>query len=399
MKRFGRPLTNKTSLLLTPLLLACCGSIQAQPPVAPQTQAEIPLITVEQLVETLGKPLKVSLKLENADAKTVLDQFSRQTGLAISTRFLAHRPREAEKPVTLDLKDVSFQQALKAVAEATNVRFENFGNTNKVDVFPATTTGNAPEAPLSSSALGETRVSQIGYFHTRTLSFDQRVGDRPTERLTVSLKSTLDPRIKVLGGFGSKVDEAVDDKGRSLLPVPLRMHPPTMHSSGGIHHTVSIELQPLAQAQRIARLKGSFRLRIVAEQIEWEITDLWGDKPATKEVPGLTGTILTVEPLKRTTYGYELVLKTAPRQVGGNHNTHITDSIFRSVRLLDDKGQELSSGGGSGGGDGREFRATMYFQAPQGEDGPGEPVKLVWTLPTQLRDVDIPFEFKNLPLP
>ena len=75
-----------------------------------------------------------------------------------------------------------------------------------------------------------------------------------------------------------------------------------------------------------------------------------------------------------------------------------------SMALLDDEGHEFMLGGmmgSSGGADQIEAKMTFHRRggAEDAAGGVAEPTSLVWIVPTASREIGVPFEFSDLPLP
>ncbi|HWB54414.1 MAG TPA: hypothetical protein VG722_09485, partial [Tepidisphaeraceae bacterium] len=70
------------------------------------------------------------------------------------------------------------------------------------------------------------------------------------------------------------------------------------------------------------------------------------------------------------------------------------------ISLLDAEGHQLRSRGPGGGGGGPTHMIyTMTFDRASGRHPTGEPARLVWKVPISTKMIDIPFDFKDLPLP
>jgi hypothetical protein len=70
------------------------------------------------------------------------------------------------------------------------------------------------------------------------------------------------------------------------------------------------------------------------------------------------------------------------------------------VTLLDAEGRALSNRGGGGGGSDEKMTYTYTFSRDMdtgGQTGPA--VKVVVEVPTEVKEVEVPFEFKDIPLP
>ena len=66
------------------------------------------------------------------------------------------------------------------------------------------------------------------------------------------------------------------------------------------------------------------------------------------------------------------------------------------MKLVDANGKEFNRGGGGWGGGQRVMDFSVYFS---GGNGQSEATELHITMPTQIREVRVPFEFTDLPLP
>ncbi len=124
--------------------------------------------------------------------------------------------------------------------------------------------------------------------------------------------------------------------------------------------------------------------------------------------------ILTAKNVEKTVANRRLLVKEV-KQAGEQYTVHV--SIFRAgmspgdwstlsypgnaVRLLDKDGKALSHQGGGGGGGADEMTYTWTFgrQNWGGDDRPGEPHRLVWEIPTETREMNVGFDFKDLPMP
>jgi hypothetical protein len=100
---------------------------------------------------------------------------------------------------------------------------------------------------------------------------------------------------------------------------------------------------------------------------------------------------------------YELKVSMTPDgNAVGDGGARGMSSLFQSVqsrlRVLNAAGEPLDRRGLSSEGNGREMRLTLHFAARPGAAGvAGDPARLEWDVPT--KDVQVPFEFKDLPMP
>jgi hypothetical protein len=69
--------------------------------------------------------------------------------------------------------------------------------------------------------------------------------------------------------------------------------------------------------------------------------------------------------------------------------------IFQDGKFITVDNKRLQvSGGGGGGEDKLDYSLQCNFQKPE-----DKPVKMVWEITTRTDQIDLPFEFHDLPLP
>lgn len=413
----ARSVTARVSSIkvLWPATMACIagviatGPVAAQPP-EPVRSSEVPLISIEELARLLGDKPPITLKFTDASLKQVLDELSQQTGLMFRTLEMGRAKDKEEKPVTVDVQGKEFWPVLDELSRQMGVSFQPDHSGSGFQVWPGRAMVNPEQGsgPQSKTPLGAMRVDSVG--RSRTLRWSADGKAMPNESLSLSLGIRLDPRIRVLGAsYQPKLDEAIDNVGYSLAParraVPegFDMHE-GMGFSGGSGRQFNVSLRaPGPQTQRLTRLRGSVRLRVATRSETWEV-DVDEDKPRTKTIQRDGAEIsLSVGAWRRRggVYEMELAMHQAERipNAAPNNRRFWGFSTFGNVRLLDAQNRELSRGGSSGNGSGTGLEYRMSFSSRGGEDDAGQPAKLIWTLPTEWKDVEIPFEFSDIPLP
>jgi hypothetical protein len=71
-----------------------------------------------------------------------------------------------------------------------------------------------------------------------------------------------------------------------------------------------------------------------------------------------------------------------------------------ALRLVDNAGKAVVARGFGMGGKGDEATYVFKFEKePPAGSRIGKPIKLVWEIPTQTREVPLTFEFKDVPMP
>jgi hypothetical protein len=211
-----------------------------------------------------------------------------------------------------------------------------------------------------------------------------------------------EPRLKPVRWFVDAVEECVTDNGVELAP---RNRPPGATVAGGRVNTANeTQLTLLGNvegAKRIERLKVKARFVLQRETQKLELDNVLAVRNSPHIVMGFAVEIVHVNKVVEGQYAYELVAKR-----GGKSQAEW--ELFKSmldvspVRLLDADGKALgfSGGGSSYGRDEVRITNTLRCEARGGGGkAPGEPVKLVWEFPSEVEQVSVPLEFRDVPLP
>jgi hypothetical protein len=189
------------------------------------------------------------------------------------------------------------------------------------------------------------------------------------------------------------VETAVDEKGTNLARPRDRWD----DRNGGNERStwqrqVTARLTfPNNAGNKIAKLKGYASVALAGPAQTKTVDNPLAAKNTDIVVDGLT--VHLIEVRKQGAQNYYL-------RMAGDINSPVFKDYERFSKiatLLDKDGKEFQHGGGSwGGGRGNTMEFGIYVNAPsQGS----EPKTLRVTLPTQLKELRVPFEFSDLPLP
>jgi hypothetical protein len=212
-------------------------------------------------------------------------------------------------------------------------------------------------------------------------------------------------------GVQFDIKEAVDEKGNDLSGAPL-------NGGGALWlRRFEIPLQRKADAGRkLARLRGTIKVMVVAKRERWEIPNVLAAKNLSKTIRG---------PLGEETWTVQNV-EVVPTEAGPRYQAHVTvvpkqplvaeeateeelqarQMVQSSLRDWSQMVSLVDTGGRiypfmEGVEDTGEV-VTIPFAPPDEGDPlnrPGPPAKLIIDIPTDVREVEIPFDIKDLPLP
>lgn len=248
-------------------------------------------------------------------------------------------------------------------------------------------------AGLHTRAAVQIVPARIEEVRTLILLDDKVSRTPPSLKLTLSLSG---PEAESAVRYGHlKLDEAVDDKGSSLIATNDTFHEATKFKdysnaffrkssfSGKSDPQVELDLAlPSRQATRITRLRGSLE---VAEPGTLQTIELAALKGAGKKplaVPanagvGITATVASSEPLR--SIGIEII---------GD------ESALESLEVVDASGRKISDGMSSWAINGGPVKKTLTLRQPLDDS-----MKLVAKLALNRKITPISFDLKDIKLP
>jgi hypothetical protein len=256
-------------------------------------------------------------------------------------------------------------------------------------------------------------------------AFDGKAGDMlagERDQFGITLTVLGEPKLRVLRAADAvRLTEAVDDQGHSLLPHPGGGGAAATLRGGRTAWVYGVPLRypPERPGRRIARLNGTvpFTLQTGAERLE--LDDVLAAGRVTRELKDVrVAAHVTEAPDAKT---FTLMLTIAPRlpgeervdgpaapPPGGDAQAErltrwmvYQHSAQRWLRLEDAAGRPLPRSGFGSRVLGDDVELTLHFTRPAdgGRNPPGAPKKLIWDLPTATEEVNVEFEFKDLPMP
>lgn len=385
-------------------LLVQTPLVQAQPPggAAAPPVAALP-ITLAEIGTTVGGPTLITMHLKDATAQAVLQELTRQAGVPV--RLLFSDDALPPQKYTLDIEKQPFWTALLEVCRQLQLAPQLAGDRNIQDLLPGNpddaTGALIPINPLMTLTAREMR-------HEHSFSLKNANGALQAQQDTHSIYfngwALVDPKIHVAPNTTVNVDitEAVDEKGQELP-----------HEQGGASFVQSPALWDLQlnlggradAGKTLASLKGIIKAFVVSKNEKWEVADLANAGPTTKTVKTPQGneTYRLVD-LAQNGKQYEVTIGvTRPAQAEPAPDEDVNIQQLRTARqdlgsftrLLDAQGRDIPYISSKIDGE----AITLTFGRQEGENAAGAPNRLVLDIPVEFRELQIPFEFKNVPLP
>jgi len=380
--------------------------------------ASIPTTLPADLSATL-----VSVHLSNVPGQKALSEFSKQTGIHLSllTQDISSRP--VCGPVTLSVDNLPLLEAINELS--CQAGFEPYDPRMWGQQDGILSTPQKPRIALSmqnvDSMMGPWEVSGPFAFEVQQISHSVDLNDKASAPVHLTLGLQHEPKMILLNQSRSvTVIEATDDKGNHLAGyAPVEPNPPKqgLWSSllggrahyvlpaaatwGSLDQPLGIDLQyPSDPGHKIVSLRGKvqFLLETKVQSIELAASE----KPSEQNVAGMKCTLGPLVINSPQVFSCTILLKR------GSFSQANWDLIAASISglkpiILDDQGKPLrdaqrqmtSSNYTS------DFASASYMWWVQfdGNGDPPKPAKVMLDVPTEVRQIEVPISFENLPLP
>jgi hypothetical protein len=339
-------------------------------------------------------PTLVTLKLTDAPARKAIEQLSAQCGVAIEVMPPSLFTDEQVGTVTLDVTRKPFWEVMDQVAEQTGLELRPTGEGLKL-MRTGRQRGNVPVAYSGAFLIApESAVRQSSIYYGN--------GGNSSTDFNVSFSIVAEPKLQLGQGNGTgegvKIDEAVDDNGNNLVD-PAR--PGNVYGSGAGGWQMNVPLKILPNVgTAIKVMRGSVSVSINVRFDTVEIDNIASAKNVSRPVGGARLVIQKVEPAPENQIVVHAVLyRDGVDQADWDR---MQQTVYSDLKVVDAKGRSLDRSGNEANGDGTKTELKMTFIRQEHmirQNLIGEPAKLIWRVPTETRQVPVPFEFRDLPLP
>lgn len=337
---------------------------------------------------------RVTLHVKEVSAQQVLEEIERATGVAFEVPARADADRLIRTPVTVDADGAPLWSVVLKVCEAAGVRPISF-----LADRPGVTLagGNAGAWNARSTAIqGAFAVSLIRVEQSAQAINGGR-GGAGSQEVTVVFQICPEPGAHAQPAAKLDVARCLDERG---FPVAVQSFRPFQPPS--IPLTAALRLRADG-VTRISVLEGSATIPVETawQKVEVPIAAAAGSA-ATRDVEGVR---LTFAPLARPgprQWEQEVVI--SPTGRSATDAAEVVNRLWSSSPSLQDaQGKRLIlNGRGVKPRKTAEGFAVRFSFIPVnrlGRDMTGEPVKLVWDVPTRTAEVKTPFTFKDVALP
>lgn len=348
-------------------------------------------------VNKVAGPTMVTLELKDAPITDAIAQLAKQTGYKIQP-YNDNSFDQANLPnITLSAKDKPFWEVMREImAQGEVAVYESGNNDNVMRLMPVRNMGrssiNAPYVINGAFMVTATSIN-------RSNSVDLANPENINRSMQMQFQVMAEPKVNILRySYQPEIEIAVDDQQNNLAN--------SSNNSGGYSSgrnttwSMSSQLNYPAEnpGTKIAKLKGKMKMTVQTRSETLEVTDLDNVKDKTEKVGGRRITVISAKRSNENQYEVKLAVY---RDGMDQQAFYDWMNNAQGLRLLDKDGNAWRSGGGGSSGSNDRYELTRTFYNNQGgpNDKAGDPVKLVWEIPTGTQEITIPFEFNDLPMP
>ena len=351
-------------------------------------------------------PTLITMKQRAAPLAEVLDGLAMQGGIEFGSGVESLIADSSRETIDVDFQRTPLWQALLDVCGRSGLAFRAIeGNRVLLDRVPkdAHATPAATSGPfLVTVARVEVNISRaVDFGGLKPMNVRTNAAAAPPCRLYLFAWS--EPRLRTIRWSIDGADaiaECVTDTGENLGAISgVRMS----GASGRVNtrnETQLILAAPAKPAARIARMRLNARFIIQGGVERLELDNPLALKNHAADVAGLSVLIKGVNKVTDDQYSYEIVTRRGARSP--EEWTLLSALLMQyPCKLLDAGGNALNARGGSTSSSRDEVTQTMNVtRAPFGAGAKlGEPVKLLWEMPSDLDQRVVPLEFRDIPLP
>jgi hypothetical protein len=351
------------------------------------------------------QPTKITIKMDDVHPREVLAELAKQGHVFIEPNpktLWEDAAKESDPPptkVSIDIQDKPFWVALAQVCEECDLTPQGSANGDAIPIEFARHNGAFDKCPVSDGALATFVAMSIG----RSSSIDFAKGNDQAERTChVGLTGYFDPRLRIIEYHDAPaIESARDENGNDIALVPAEPDESTSNPSNpwGLGVEIPLNYQDNL-SHKLALLKGAVHATNAIEFERFEI-DVASAQGVEKSIGGCELSFIEVIEDKKVRkypklHAASMKLRVRRGEVKPEDWAKMQTTIEQGIGFQSADGRScvVDHSRGSNRRDDYEFTLTAPWK-----DEAQKPVKIVCEIPTKTEEIDLPFEFKDLPLP
>jgi len=352
----------------------------------------------------------ITLKLDHVPVAQALAEIARQARAPLMTEPANLLLQKNLKPVSLNLDHRPFWDVMQTLCAQAELEVTGVSRHGR-EVGLGLTRGGTDwmEKPIVLGGPLLIRADRLIRVSTAHLKPPGEV----TEEFTISLTAFAEPKLRVLDYSTTlRLEEVVDEKGNSLIPPADNNVPANVDVFGNTregstsHWEIGATLHhPKGAGKRIVKFRASTALQVQTRAAVLELP-LAGSKNAARSVGGLRLNVKTLDSSR-----CDLTIYRDGRSDAEWYGVRM-QLYAGEAQLLDENGQVIarSQSGleADESPDSQRLDLRMKFARESGGDegkearkkpASAEASRLVWSFPLETRELVIPFELRDLPVP
>jgi hypothetical protein len=369
--------------------------VKESPDEEARTRAEAALRQIEE--NDRSGPTLITLHVKDMPVRAAVAEVARQAkvDLVVYPPF-DNQPNNAQ-PITLDADRQPFWLVVRQICEKAGLTPDRMGPQRQITLMQRSDNWSKKPSLVNGGFLIVAESATRNYnvdFSTNTIQHN----------FSLRLRALIDPKLRILEGSNAlRLEEVVDENGLSLIPPAAKnanAYTPSGWGSNWLWElNAQLHDQP-AMGARITRFRANATFLAQTKFDPWEIPDILTAKPAEHAMSVGKYVFNSIQKSGNDNYEVKITIHHQPNLV--THQSPFTSYavLQQNIRLVDANGRAYAFGGGGGGGGGAKLDYSFSFNRNAGDNAkPGDPVKLIWDIPTEIKEISIPIDLKDLPIP
>ena len=326
--------------------------------------------------------VRISLKADQRPLMDVFKDLENQTG----NRFDFTESTPPDKPISCDLADVTFWQALDEVGRQAGV-YVNAGSrlSGALSIYA----GSSGRANRPTSYAGPCKFTIQGI--NKSFNFEDN-----NRRLSLHGEFWVEPRLRCKGFSNPTIKRVTDDLGTELS-APDRSGGGINSMDSGVRGSFNVEVQNVGpDVHELTLVEGSMSLQFPISFDTLEVKDLPKPKTASAQ-RGAYGITVTDASRADNSFNVSIILRRTfvPNEPRRWENYNRSD-----FSLVDAKGNVIPPNGvdqrgGNSNETMQEWTGNLRFQIPVDV----EPASVRFIYPSRLITKSVPFRLEHVPVP
>jgi hypothetical protein len=344
---------------------------------------------------TVPAPAAITIHMTSMSPTDVIAELNKQTDAGVQVwpenmydqNFNNNLPRS----IDVNLDQATFWTSVDAICTAAALFPQPMGNNSSISLQQAGGRSVFGKRPQSVGPLSTILVDSVMRNHTIAMDSDNPQVQRSCG---VQLIAYVDPRIRMLKFQNQpEIDRADDDNGQAIYAPPKdqpgEQDAYTRWQTQNIF--VPLDYDPQT-SHKLSVLKGSIKAIVAAEVAKIEFTDIANAKETEKEAGGVK---VVCEDVNSTDNSFEMKVNIIRTDMPRENFRTLYGKIFQEGKFTTADGKRLQVSGGGGGDENRlNYSLQCNFSNPS-----DKPTKMTWEITTRQDQMDLPFEFHDIPLP